>query len=61
MKFHLTIECDNPAFEDDPYAEIGRILAVVAENLADGLTADQQPYPLFDANGNRVGAWEMTA
>lgn len=57
MKFTLTIDCDNAAFDDDAQYEIERILRVVANNLSKehGLTQT-----LFDINGNKVGKCGMT-
>lgn len=51
----LTIETGNAAFEDDPGAEVARILREVAELAEEGSTSG----PLYDINGNPVGSWEL--
>lgn len=51
--FKLTIKTDNAAFADDPEAELARILADVAERVADGEMSGK----LRDANGNTVGEY----
>ena len=55
MKFTLTIDCDNAAFEPDIDSgcepEIARVMRHVAEQLERGATGA----PIFDFNGNRVG------
>lgn len=55
MRFKLNIECDNDAFADDPAVELARILHKAAEKVL--VQVDQTPgnFPLFDANGNKVG------
>ena len=56
MTFRLTIDTDNAAFADDPGAELARIL----RDAADALEYTGEPvWPLRDANGNRVGTWEL--
>ncbi len=57
MKFHLEIDCNNAAFQnDDPEIEVARILRQHADQLDNGgwtITA-----ALRDINGNTVGrAW----
>jgi hypothetical protein len=56
MYTQIKIEMDNAAFEDDPTAEVARILREVAKRI------DGHPHfspghdqPLRDANGNEVG------
>lgn len=53
--FVLTIETGNAAFEDDPLAEVARLLAVAA-SLCEGGTSDGL---LLDINGNAVGTFGM--
>ena len=61
QRFTLTINCDNDIFqEDDPAAEIARILIETAARLQDWR------YPayhktIFDANGNNVGRYVLKA
>lgn len=64
MKFTIEINCENAAFGEtlgDNAAEVNRILTeAVARNLAGKAAYDALPrvpseWPLFDANGNRVG------
>lgn len=52
--FHLSIEIDNAAFQDNnaPH-EIARILREAADKIADGQTLGK----LRDINGNTVGAF----
>lgn len=53
----ITIETDNAAFEDDPGAEVARILAEYARRL-DGESL--RSCKLYDYNGNHVGDVEVT-
>lgn len=55
--FVLTIKTDNAAFEDDPTAEVARILRGLADRL-EGASPDED-YPLRDLNGNCVGEAEF--
>lgn len=61
MKFTLTIECDNEAF-NTPTGTIGLEVARILRKLADGepMPADG-PYKLRDINGNTVGKAEFLA
>lgn len=52
--FKLSIKTDNEAFADYPADEIARILADVAERVADG----EMSGAIRDANGNTVGSYE---
>lgn len=73
MKFTLTIECDNAAFEPEDdgtisTVELGRILKGLGWSLYEAEeTGDHPPLKLgyqrfvSDSNGNRVGKWEITA
>lgn len=56
MRFTLTINCDNDAFEASPALEVQRILRSAARRVeAQGLRAPNTS--LFDAYGNKVGQW----
>ncbi len=70
MKFIVTMTCDNAAFNEDDAveggsgaargAEIARILRKVATDVEDG-TEPGDAGLAFDANGNKVGTWELQA
>ncbi len=56
--FTLTIETGNAAFGDcldDETAELARILRAAADKLDEGSTYGL----LYDANGNRMGSFEV--
>ena len=59
MKFVISIDCDNAAFDPCNGAEVAKIL----EDLADGLgTNDLSPGDdsvIWDSNGNNVGYWRV--
>jgi hypothetical protein len=57
MKFVCEIEMDHAAFHDDP-GELARILRQIARAVADGLRVGDTGVS-FDANGNRVGFYEV--
>jgi hypothetical protein len=58
VRFTLTIDCDNAAFEDHPGSEVARILKEVARKLpADDLGSG---FKLRDVNGNTVGKVEVS-
>ena len=56
--FKLTIKTDNAAFEDDPTAEVARILRALADRM-EGASSDEA-YLIHDINGNRVGQAAFT-
>jgi hypothetical protein len=57
MKYTITIECDNAAF-DPPAQEVARILRQLADQCE---RYDSPPQvTLFDINGNRVGKAKPT-
>ena len=61
MKFTLTIDCDNAAFDPEadgvyPGTETARILRDVAGSLEGDGFEPGTSWPLFDINGARVGA-----
>lgn len=61
MKFTLEIKCDNAAFDDEPLAEVARILRAEAARIdhwvGDG--AKTWDDSLHDVNGNKVGSCEL--
>lgn len=60
--FRLEIATDSAAFEDDPGAEIARILAFAAEqvsNYATNCPGANGFEVVRDYNGNRVGTWVL--
>ena len=58
MKVTVTIETDNAAFDDNP-AETSRILRKLSAALLDCPPVPGAGWPLFDVNGNRVGAYKV--
>jgi hypothetical protein len=50
--FHLSIETDSAAFEDNP-DELARLLEIAAEKVRDGRSDGR----LVDVNGNTVGTF----
>lgn len=55
MRFVVTIECDNAAFEDDPSCEVANILRKVVRAVEkDG----SQGGRLADSNGNTCGSYK---
>jgi hypothetical protein len=57
MRLAISFDMDNAAFEDAPAAEAARILREIAK----AVEADDSPNGnIRDANGNRVGSWEIT-
>lgn len=64
MRYTLTIDMDNAAFEGPPWAraqEVGRLLTKAIEDIEDDGVSTGDRAVLFDHNGNRVGHWEVTA
>jgi hypothetical protein len=63
ITFTLEIESGNDAFHDAPHSEIGRILDVVKERVAstNGLEFVEINTYIYDANGNKVGAFYYSA
>jgi len=55
MKFTLSIDCSNAAFED-LNEELRSLLAKVGDDIEGGATSG----PIRDSNGNRVGTWQFT-
>lgn len=57
MRFTLSIDTDNDAFTPDPGPEVARILAKLAEHVAD--SGANNAGTLRDVNGNLVGTWGL--
>ena len=58
MKFTLNIDSGNAALSGGypgAYAEVSRMIRAAAGMIEEGATGS----PLFDINGNRVGAWDL--
>lgn len=55
MRFTVTIECDNAAFEDNAHGEVRRILHGIIERLGSMRSSGA----CMDINGNKVGEWEL--
>ncbi len=62
MKFTLTIECGNAAFEDEPLAEIARILEEQTKKIEHWVGDGSKVWDstLYDINGNKVGKAVLT-
>lgn len=58
MRFTLTIDCDNAAFEDDD-SELARIIRDVAKRVEGLSTTAAFEGTASDINGNTVGKFEM--
>ena len=59
MRFTLTIDCGNAAFDDEGH-ELARILHELADSVAyPGNGMQEAKDTLRDINGNKVGRWEM--
>lgn len=58
MKLTIEMNLDNEAFRDDfnGASEIGRILARIPQDIANGETEGT----CRDWNGNKVGGWKIT-
>lgn len=57
-RFTLTIDCNNAAFDDEPFYEIGRILSDAGQRIIDGTRP--MSGKLHDVNGNRVGEYALS-
>lgn len=53
--FELDFATGNDAFSDYPQQEAGRILREIAGKVELGATGG----PVYDHNGNRIGAWSF--
>lgn len=54
--FKILIETVNDAFVDAPELEVARIVRAAAARIEEGYGFDE-PRPLYDLNGNRVGTY----
>lgn len=54
MRFTLTIDCDNAAFDENPN-ELDELVHVVAQRIEAGRESGK----VMDHNGNSVGSWEI--
>lgn len=65
MKFALSIDCDNAAFDGSPAEEVANVLTYLAACIAQSDTPRREfpadPFILRDSNGNRVGEASFTA
>jgi len=55
MKFTLTIDCENAAFDEDPGHEVVEILHRIGDQLDNGSAIGK----CIDSNGNTVGTWRL--
>ena len=56
MRYTLTVEMDNVAFDNDPGSELARILREAANRVEGfGFQHKDHASPLRDVNGNKVG------
>lgn len=58
MKFELSFDCDNAAFDDDLNAAIAKVLRHVARTVEDHNVGMSRT--ILDRNGNRIGLWRIT-
>lgn len=59
MRFILTIECDNAAFDEYPNEAVSAALVRLAQQVSDtdpGDRTEDHPFIIRDVNGARVGA-----
>jgi len=61
MRYTLTIDCDNAAFDDGPNSAIAEILRTQAHRLDVMAEIFDEDVPVMDANGNRVGAARLSS
>jgi len=55
MRVEVFIDTDNAAFDEQPGAELGRILRRLADQVCDIPRTAEGMIGLLDINGNRVG------
>ena len=59
MRFTMTIDCDNSAFDDEGH-ELARIIRELADSIEyPGNGMQESKDSLSDINGNKVGRWEL--
>lgn len=62
MRFNISIKLGNDAMQSGD--DVARALTILAGKLADsydGLALPETDGVIYDANGNRVGTWEVEA
>lgn len=57
MKFTMSVDMDNAAFESP--VELGDILAQVGDKVMDERYHVGHTESILDTNGNRVGSWKI--
>jgi len=57
VRFTLSIDCDNAAFDEIHGDEVARILRDTARRLEGSPLRDGESGALRDINGNEVGQW----
>lgn len=56
MRVNVSFECDNAAFDGRVDVEAAHVIRTVADRLERG----DESGAIFDLNGNRIGAWELS-
>jgi hypothetical protein len=59
MRFTLTIDCDNAAFDPDPSLEVARLLKNIVYDMDEGRGDYSGSTSIRDRNGNKVGSFEF--
>lgn len=59
LKFKLSIDCGNSAFDENAKAEIARILRKIADDLEADASDRLYEQHVRDANGNRSGTFKL--
>lgn len=55
VKFNVSLDSSNAAFQDGVITEIARILDGIVDKMWNG----QEGGPVRDSNGNKVGEWNV--
>ena len=55
VKFNVSLDSSNAAFQDGVITEITRILDGIVDKMWNG----QEGGPVRDSNGNKVGEWNV--
>lgn len=58
MKFKIEIDCSNAAFDYCPGVELARIMKIISAQVYGLNSGHNESSPIYDINGNRVGAWQ---
>ena len=58
MKFDCIINMDNDAFADDQHFELSKIIKKIAREV-DEFAYSERTKTIRDANGNKIGTWEI--